>query len=155
MTDHARHHSMVAGALAQGLFPGTRLSHDPGLLYRLPRLGANGLLTVEPVAVSLESDHRAIVELELTLSLNSPDTEAALWQLTARSSAIWRMLNRAGGAGLAYDYSYDGNDFSGDTGEEWLEIVSLASRFWQSGIATPERYAHRHATVSVQIAVVV
>ena len=64
------------------------------------------------------------------------------------------MLNQAGDAGLAYDYSYDGNAFSGDTGEEWLEIVSLASRFWQSGIATPERYAHRHATVSVQIAVV-
>ncbi len=154
MNDLARHHSMVAGALARSLLPGVRLSHDPGLLHRLPRLGENGLLTVEPIAVSLESDHRAVVELELTLSLNSPNAEDALWELTSRASALWRMLNRAGDAGLLYSYSYAGNDFGGHTGEEWLEVVSLASRFWQSGVAAPERFAHRHATVSVQIAVV-
>jgi|GEM_PF-4657354 len=153
MVDLARHHSMVVGALAAGLFTGARVTYDPGLLHRLAELPAAGLVSIAPQRVEL-LDGRALVELEVTLSLAKLGDEDLIWDLTSRCAALWRVLSRAADAGEPYVYTYGGSEISGHTAEEWLSLESLTARYWTTSLVAPPRPVHRHATVEAALAVV-
>ena len=154
MVDLARHHAMVIGALASELFTDARITYDPGLLHRLPELPAAGLISISPRGVELLADQRAVVELEVTMSLNRLDGEDLIWDLTARCASLWRRLSRAADGGVSYVYTYALNEISGHTGEEWLSLEDLSARFWQTSLVTPPKPAYHHATVEIALAVV-
>ncbi|OGD78482.1 MAG: hypothetical protein A2Y64_09380 [Candidatus Coatesbacteria bacterium RBG_13_66_14] len=154
MVDLARHHSMVVGALAAGLFSGARVTYDPGLLHRLAELPTAGLVSISPQRVELLEGSRALVELEVTLSLARLGDEETVWDLTSRCASLWRLLNRAAEDGLPYVYTHGESEISGHTAEEWLSLEGLAARYWRTSLATPPRPAYQHATVEAALAVV-
>ncbi|MCX7021135.1 MAG: hypothetical protein NTW26_02460 [bacterium] len=154
MVDLARHHSMVTGALAAGLFAGARVTYDPGLLHRLPELPAAGLISISPQRVELLDGSRALVELEVTLSLARLGDAETVWDLTSRCASLWRLLNRAAEEGLPYAYTYGESEISGHTAEEWLSLEGLTARYWRTSLVTPPRPAYHHATVEAALAVV-
>jgi hypothetical protein len=154
MVDLARHHSMVVGALAAGLFTGARVTYDPGLLHRLAELPAAGLVSIAPQRVELLDGSRAVVELEVTLSLARLGDEEVIWDLTSRCASLWRTLSRAADAGAPYAYTYGGSEISGHTAEEWLSLEGLTARYRRTSLTTPPRPAYQHATVEAALAVV-
>lgn len=145
---------MVAGALASELFPGARVTFDPELLHRLPELPAAGLVSLEPRGVELLDGGRALVELELTLTVEALESEGAVWELTARCAALWRRFQRAADEGLPYAYSYGGTEISGHTGQEWLGLEGLEARYRRTPSTAPPRPAQHHATLELILAVV-
>jgi len=145
---------MVAGALAAELFPGARITFDPGLLHRLPELPAAGLVSIEPRGVELLGGGRALIELELTLTVETLDGEGAVWELTARCAALWRRIQRAADEGLPYAYTHGGTEISGHTGQEWLLLEGLEARYRRTPSAAPPRPAQHHATLGLTLAVV-
>jgi hypothetical protein len=154
VVDLARHHCMVTGALAAGLFTGARVTYDEGLLHRLPELPAAGLVTIAPRRVELLEGSRARVELEVTLSLTSLGDGDTIWDLTSRCASLWRLLNRAADGGLPYAYTYAGTEVSGHTAEEWLSLEELEARYGRTSLVTPPRPAYNHATIAAALAVV-
>ena len=154
MVDLARHHAMITGALVADLFTGARITYDPGLLYRLPELPAAGLVSISPRRVELLEGSRAVVEFEVTLSISQLGDEELIWDLTARCASLWRRLRRAADDGLPYSYTYAENEITGHTGEEWLSLERLETRYWRTSLVTPSKPAHHHATVEVALAVV-
>jgi hypothetical protein len=154
MVDLARHHSMVVGALASELFAGARITYDPGLVHQLPELPPAGLVSISPQSVELLADRRAVVELEVTLSLCQLGDEGVIWDLTSRCASLWRILARAAEEGLPYAYAYEETEISGHTGEEWLSLEGLTARYWRTSLVTPPKPAYNHATVEVALAVV-
>ena len=153
MLDLARHHAMITGALAEELFSGARITYDPGLLHRLPELPAAGLVSISPRRVRLFEGSRAVVELEVTLSLNRLGDEDPIWDVTAKCASLWRKLKRASDEGSPYSYIYEQNQISGNTGEEWLSLEGLETRYWQTSLVTPSKPTYHHATVEVGLVV--
>jgi len=153
MSDILRHHARVLGALAADAFPEALVGFDPAAPRETVVVPAGGLITIGVDSLEREDAWRSLVGLSVTFSRESLEREDVLWNLTADTATLWRLLRRAAGIGLPYVYTTDEDEMTGHTGEEWLELVNLESYLWRTAGDEPPRPALHHASTSLRLAV--